>query len=73
MGKPKRDHIVTARLTDAEFDELQAQASRRGLSVSDFIRQAIKPRALTWNPPYRVSTATMTCGASGATVTYNAA
>jgi predicted DNA binding CopG/RHH family protein len=47
MVPVKRAHVVNARLTDAEYDELAAQVACSGLSVSDFIRQAIKQKPST--------------------------
>lgn len=43
MRKPKRDKVVTFRLTDAELAQLKANAKRAGLSISDYVRIRVKP------------------------------
>ena len=44
VEKPKR-HIVSCRLDDAEYQELSRSAEECGVSISDALRAAARPRS----------------------------
>lgn len=60
-----RDHVVSVRLTDAEFEQLHDRAERAGRSVSDVARDRLFPTSLeilpsvTYPQPMRYGTVTV--------------